>query len=76
MIKFIDLRNYDSRPGAVWSTIDLHMKNGIVVILGPQNFELQLMRLDYLWHEKCADTLYRVKRINISTVDDATIEYR
>jgi hypothetical protein len=31
-VKFINLKNYDSRPKAIWSTIELSMKNGIVVV--------------------------------------------
>ncbi|MDR1595418.1 MAG: FtsQ-type POTRA domain-containing protein [Puniceicoccales bacterium] len=76
MVKFIDLRNYDSRPGAIWSTIELHLKNGIVVVFCPQNFELQLFRLDYVLNKKCADLLPKIKKINLSLINDVVVEYR
>jgi cell division septal protein FtsQ len=75
-IKFLDLGNYDSRAGAIWSTVKLHLKNGIVVILRPQNFAVQLLRLDYLLNEKCAHNLHRIKEINISSPENAIIEYK
>ncbi|MDR1233073.1 MAG: FtsQ-type POTRA domain-containing protein [Puniceicoccales bacterium] len=75
-VKFLDLRNYDHRLGAIWSTIELHLKNGIVVGLKPQNFHLQLMKLDYLINEKCQHNLHRIKKITISASDDAILEYK
>ncbi|MDR3144478.1 MAG: FtsQ-type POTRA domain-containing protein [Puniceicoccales bacterium] len=75
-VRFIDLENYDSRPGALWSTIKFHMKNGIVVVFGTQNFTLQLLRLDYLLQEKCAANLHRVKEINLSSSANAVVEYK
>ncbi|MDR0693477.1 MAG: FtsQ-type POTRA domain-containing protein [Puniceicoccales bacterium] len=75
-IKFLDLRNYDHRPGAIWSTMGLHLKNGIVVVLKPQDFHLQLMKLDYLINEKCQHNLHRVKKITISSPDNAILEYK
>ncbi|MDR0742125.1 MAG: FtsQ-type POTRA domain-containing protein [Puniceicoccales bacterium] len=75
-IKFLDLRNYDCRPGAVWSTIELHLKNEIVVVLKPQDFHLQLMKLDYLINEKCKHNLNRIKKITISSSDNAILEYK
>ncbi|MDR1401590.1 MAG: FtsQ-type POTRA domain-containing protein [Puniceicoccales bacterium] len=74
-IKFIDLKNYDSRPGASWSKIELHLKNGIIVSLGSQRFDLQLLRLEYLLNVKCVDNLHRIKRINVASPNDAVIEY-
>ncbi|MDR2603724.1 MAG: FtsQ-type POTRA domain-containing protein [Puniceicoccales bacterium] len=75
-IKFLDLRNYDHRPDAIWSTVELHLKNGIVVVLKPQNFHLQLMKLDYLINEKCKHNLHRIKKITISSSDNAILEYK
>ncbi|MDR1457391.1 MAG: FtsQ-type POTRA domain-containing protein [Puniceicoccales bacterium] len=75
-IKFLDLRNYDHRQGAIWSTIGLHLKNEIVVVLKPQDFHLQLMKLDYLINEKCQHNLHRVKKITISSPDNAILEYK
>ncbi|MDR1528076.1 MAG: FtsQ-type POTRA domain-containing protein [Puniceicoccales bacterium] len=75
-IKFLDLRNYDHRAGAVWSTIELHLKNEIAVALKPQNFHLQLMKLDFLMNEKCKHNLHRIKKITISSDDDAILEYK
>ncbi|MDR2432398.1 MAG: FtsQ-type POTRA domain-containing protein [Puniceicoccales bacterium] len=75
-IKFLDLRNYDHRSGAIWSTIGLHLKNEIVVVLKPQDFHLQLMKLDYLINEKCQYNLHRIKKITISSPDNAILEYK
>jgi cell division septal protein FtsQ len=75
-VKFINLRKYDSRPGAVWATIELHLKNGIVVVFGTQQFDVQLMRLNYLLNEKCANSIHRIKKINVSSPDDGVLEYK
>ncbi|MDR2603349.1 MAG: FtsQ-type POTRA domain-containing protein [Puniceicoccales bacterium] len=75
-IKFLDLRNYDHRLGAIWSTIGLHLKNEIVVVLKPQDFHIQLMKLDYLINEKCQYNLHRIKKITISSPDNAILEYK
>jgi hypothetical protein len=75
-IKFIDLKDYDSRPGAVWSKIELHLKNDIIVTLSPQKFDFQLLRLEYLLNVKCVDSLLRIKRINVAPLNDAIIEYK
>ncbi|MDR2776721.1 MAG: FtsQ-type POTRA domain-containing protein [Puniceicoccales bacterium] len=75
-IKFLDLGNYDYRPGAVWSTIELYLKNEIVVVLKPHNFHLQLIKLDYLINEKCKHNLNRIKKITISSSDNAILEYK
>ncbi|MDR1891063.1 MAG: FtsQ-type POTRA domain-containing protein [Puniceicoccales bacterium] len=76
LIKFLDLRNYDNRSGAIWSTIGLHLKNEIIVVLGSQNFRLQLMKLDYLLNEKCKNNLHRIRKITLSSSDDAVLEYK
>ncbi|MDR2778707.1 MAG: FtsQ-type POTRA domain-containing protein [Puniceicoccales bacterium] len=75
-IKFLDLRNYDDRPGAIWSTIRLHLKNEITIVLGPQNFHIQLIKLDYLLNEKCKHNLHRIKKITISASNNAVLEYK
>ncbi|MDR1413483.1 MAG: FtsQ-type POTRA domain-containing protein [Puniceicoccales bacterium] len=74
-IKFVDLKNYDERPGAVWSRIELHLKNGIVVVLGLEKFTFQLLRLEYLLDVKCVNNLHRIKKIDVSSLNDAVIEY-
>jgi cell division septal protein FtsQ len=76
MVNFVSLKNFDSRPGAVWATIELHLKNGIVVVFGTRQFGMQLMRLNYLMNEKCAGSLHRIKKINVSSPDDGVLEYK
>jgi hypothetical protein len=75
-VKFIDLSNYDSRPGALWSTIKLHIAGGIVVAFATENFDLQLLRLDYLLREKCAGNLHRIREINLSPSANVVVEYK
>jgi hypothetical protein len=74
IVKFIDLRNYDSRPGAAWASINLHLKNGIVVVCGTQDFDNQLLRLDYLITRKCVNELQNIKKINLFPSNSALIE--
>jgi cell division septal protein FtsQ len=76
LVRVIDLRNYDSRPGAVWSNMELLLNNGMIVVLAPKNFEAQLLRLDYLMNEKCKDDLHRIGSINISSPNDVVIGYK
>ncbi|MDR2737624.1 MAG: FtsQ-type POTRA domain-containing protein [Puniceicoccales bacterium] len=76
MVKFVNLKDYDSRPGAIWATIELHLKNGIIVVFGTRQFGVQLLRLNYLLNEKCADSLHRIKKINVSSPDDGVLEYK
>lgn len=75
-IKYIDLRNYDPRQGAVWSRIVLRMKNGISVIMIPHDFNIQLLRLEFLLKEKFANNLSRIKKIDVSAVNDVLVEYK
>jgi hypothetical protein len=73
-IRAIDLKNYDSRDGAEWSTIELALRSGIVVVIGPKNFDTQMLKLDYILHTKCVDELPMIKKINVSIPSDAIIE--
>lgn len=75
-IKYIDLRNYDHRKGAVWSRIVLRMKNGISIIMSPYGFNVQLLRLEFLLKDKCANNLFRIKKIDVSAVNDVLVEYK
>jgi hypothetical protein len=75
-IKCLDLRNYDHRSEAIRPTIGLHLKSKLVVVLKPQDFHLQLMKLDYLINEKCQNNLHRIKKIIISFPDNAILEYK
>jgi hypothetical protein len=76
LLAFVDLNNYDSRSGAVWATVDLHLRGGIVVTLAPHSFYEQLLKLDFLLHTKYADGLANVRRIDLSTSKEAVVEHR
>lgn len=75
-IKYIDLRNYDSRQGAVWSRIVLRMKNGMSIVMSPHESNMQLLRIEFLLKEKFANNLSRIKKIDVSAVNDVLVEYK
>ncbi|MDR1433126.1 MAG: FtsQ-type POTRA domain-containing protein [Puniceicoccales bacterium] len=76
LVTVVDLRNYDGRLEAAWATIELHLRNGIYVVLGLKNFDVQLLRLDYLMNDKCRNDMHRIRSINISSPNDVVIGYK
>ena len=75
-IKCLDLRDYDSRDDAQWSRIKLELDNGIIAVLGNENFSNQLMHLEFLIEEKCKNNLHNIKKIDVTSLKDAIVEYK
>ena len=75
-VKCLDLRDYDSRDDAQWSRIKLELDNGIIAVLGNENFSNQLMHLEFLIEEKCKNNLHNIKKIDVTSLKDAIVEYK
>ena len=75
-VKCLDLRDYDSRNDAQWSRIKLELDNGIIAVLGNENFSNQLMHLEFLIEEKCKNNLHNIKKIDVTSLKDAIVEYK
>lgn len=70
----ISLKRYDSRPGALWSRIELKTKIVKSIVFSDKNFSDQLDKLDYIINDPNIIKLMPLKKIDLSNPTNVVIK--